>query len=82
MTVKEILRHVPVEIIKAKGGMVLVFICDEYAGTVERDDTLGTWGAYTLHRSGEPPVSEGMWGAIGALVYEHVEGTIKAVLAR
>lgn len=86
MTVTEILRRLvrglPVEIIKAKGGMVLVFVCDEYAGTVERDDALGTWAAYTLFRLGEPSTSEGMWGAIDALVREHVETAVKAVLAR
>lgn len=77
-----IIRGMPVEIIKAKGGMALVFICDEYAGTAERDDALGTWAAYTLYRTGEPKTSEGMWGAIDAIVTEHVETAIKAVLAR
>lgn len=79
---RRLVRGFPVEIIKAKGGMALVFICDEYAGTVERDDALGTWAAYTLFRTGEPPVSEGMWGAIDALVRERIESAVKAVFAR
>lgn len=79
---RKLIRGFPVEIVKAKGGMVLVFVCDEYAGTVERDDVLGTWGAYTLYRTGAPTTDEGMWGAIGALVAEHVESAVKAVLTR
>jgi hypothetical protein len=82
MTVKEILRRMPLLLVKGKGGIVLVFIGGEYAGSVERDEALGTWGAYALHRTDNPPVSEGMWGAIGALICQHVEGAIKAVLAR
>lgn len=86
MSTTEILRGVirglPVEIVKAKGGMALVFVCDEYAGSAERDDVLNTWSAFTLYRTDEPQVSEGMWGAIDAIVSQHVESAIKAVLAR
>jgi hypothetical protein len=77
-----VIRGFPVEIVKTKGGLALVFVCDEYAGTVERDDVLGTWGAYTLFRTGEPTTTEGMWGAIDALVIEHVESAMKEVFAR
>lgn len=79
---RRIVRGLPVEILKAKGGMALVFVNDEYAGTVERDEALGTWGAYTLYRTGEPTTSEGMWGAIDAIVTEHIGIVMKAVLAR
>ncbi len=80
--IERIIRGLPVEIVKSKGGIALVFVCDEYAGSVERDDVLGVWGAYALYRTGEPPTSEGMWGAISALVGQHVESAVKAVLSR
>ena len=79
---RRIIRGLPVEIVKAKGGMVLVFVSDEYAGSAERGDALGVWGAFTLYRTGAPTTSEGMWGAIDAIVTEHVEMAMKAVLAR
>lgn len=73
----------PVEVAIPKGaGMAFVFVNDEIAGSVEMDSTLSTWGAYTLHRTGAPSVHSGMWGAIDAVVREHVEGAMKAVLAR
>lgn len=79
---RRIIRGLPVEIFKGKGGIALVFVCDEYAGSAERDEVLGTWGAFTLHRTDEPKTSEGMWGAIDAIVTEHVESAMKAVIAR
>lgn len=79
---RRIVRGLPVEVVKAKGGMALVFVNDEYAGSAERDDALGTWGAYALYRTGEPKTSEGMWGAIDAIVTEHVSTAMRAVFAR
>lgn len=79
---RRVVRGVPVEVVKAKGGMALVFVNDEYAGSAERDDALGTWGAYALYGTGEPPTSEGMWSAIDAIVTLHVETAMKAVFAR
>lgn len=81
-TLRRVIRGLPVEIVTGKGGMALVFVGDEYAGSVERDEALGTWGAFPLYRVGEPRTSEGMWGAIDALIIEHVETAMKAVTAR
>lgn len=87
MSTFEILREnilgMPVEIVRPKaGGIALVFVNDEYAGSAERDSILGTWGAYALHRTDAPKTSEGMWSAIDAIVCEHMVQSMKAVLAR
>lgn len=89
MTVTEILDrtvgNIPVEIVQSKGtGVALVFVGGEYAGSAERDSTLGTWGAFALLRpdAGTVKHSEGMWGAIKDVISQHVESVLKAVLAK
>lgn len=86
MRTTEILRErilgMPVEIVRPKAaGIALVFVNDEYAGSAERDDALGTWGAFALHRTGEPETSEGMWSAIDSVVREHLISSMKAAVA-
>jgi hypothetical protein len=80
---RKVIRGMPVEIVTAKtGGIALVFVADEYAGSAERDNTLGTWGAFSLHRTGDPKTSEGMWSAIDDVITEHVMGATRAILSR
>lgn len=79
---RSIVRALTVEIVKGKGGTAFIFVNDEYAGSVERDEALGTWGAYSLFTTGDIQTSEGMWGAIDAIVADHIDTSLKAALAR
>jgi uncharacterized protein (DUF1330 family) len=77
------IRGLPVEIYRMKASDVaFVFVSGEYAGSADRDPMFGTWGAYTLYRTGEVKHSEGMWDAIDRVISDHVESAVKAVLAR
>lgn len=87
MNTTEILREnilgMPVEIFRQESnGLALVFVNNEYAGSAERDDITGTWGAFAIHRGGEPETSEGMWSAIDGVVREHMISSMKAAVAR
>jgi hypothetical protein len=74
---------VPVEILTyAKGDGALVFVSDEYAGSVERDADLRTWTAYPLYTEPGENASAGMWEAIRRVIHVHVLSAMKAVLAR
>lgn len=75
------IRGLMVEILNVKGGLALVFVNDEYAGSAERDNTLGTWGGYALYADAVQ-TDEGMWGAIDIVVQAHVSTAVQAVLAR
>lgn len=73
---------VPVEILTyAKGDGALVFVMDEYAGSVERDSDLRTWMAYPLYTETGANSATGMWEAVQRVIHVHILAAMKAVLA-
>lgn len=85
MSTTELLQRtisgVPIEVMTfAKGDGALVFVSDEYAGSVERDADLRTWTAYPLYVESGSNASAGMWEAIRRVIYVHITSAMKAVL--
>lgn len=86
MSATTLLQHtidgVPVEILTyAKGDGALVFVMDEYAGSVERDTDLRTWTAYPLYTEPGSNSSAGMWEAVQRVIHVHILSAMRAVLA-